>query len=270
MCKSTNEKKFIIRVLIFVSWICSAALQAQSASGHVADSVKAANEAEPKAQAVDAVNVVSFRPGTEIARNTALKTETITAAGLLKMACCNLSESFENSATVTVGFTDAVSGAKQVQLLGLTGVYTQMMSENVPVMRGLASTYGWSYTPGTWLESIQISKGASSVVNGYESIAGQINLEFKKPDNTEQLFVNLYGDEASRMEANVTAATQVAPKLWSGLMLHGSTEQRAHDANGDSFMDSPRAKLINVYNRWLYVDDERGIQSRMGFKFLSD
>ncbi len=216
------------------------------------------------------VVVPGYRSGTEIGRNSSLKTETITKTGLLKMACCNLSESFENSATVTVGFTDAVSGAKQVQLLGLAGAYTQMMAENIPVMRGLASTYGWSYTPGSWLESIQISKGASSVVNGYESISGQMNLEFKKPDNTEQLFINLYGDDAYRMEGNVTAATQVAPKLWSGLMLHGSIENGVHDGNGDSFMDMPRTKFVNAYNRWLYVNDEKGVQSRLGFKFLYD
>lgn len=213
--------------------------------------------------------VVGYQQGTFNSRITPLKTEVITKAGLQKLACCNLSESFENSATISVGFADAISGAKQVQLLGLSGLYSQMMAENIPTMRGLASTFGWSYTPGPWLESIQISKGASSVVNGYESISGQINLEMKKPDNTEPLYINLYSDHAGRYEANVTAATQVAKNLWTGLLLHGSTETQEHDANGDGFMDQPKLKLLNLYNRWYYAGDN-GIQSRTGIKFLTE
>lgn len=211
--------------------------------------------------------VTANQRGTYMSKLTPQKTELITKSGLAKMACCNLSESFENSATVTVGFTDAVSGAKQVQLLGLSGIYSQMLAENIPIMRGLASTYGWSYTPGTWLESIQISKGASSVVNGYESITGQINLEMEKPNNTDPLFINLYADHAGRYEANVTAATKVAKDLWTSLLLHGSTESQAHDGNDDGFLDQPKSKLVNVYNRWFYLS-ENGIQSRTGIKFL--
>jgi hypothetical protein len=212
--------------------------------------------------------VTAHRQGVTFSTLSAGKTELITSAGLTKMACCNLSESFENSATVTVGFTDAVSGAKQVQLLGLSGIYSQMLAENVPTMRGLAATYGWNYTPGTWLESIQISKGASSVVNGYESVTGQINLEFKKPNLTESLFINLYTDDARRYEGNLTSAVQVNKHLWTGLMLHGSTESKVHDANGDTFLDQPKTKFINAYNRWFYLNDEAGIQSRTGLKFL--
>lgn len=214
--------------------------------------------------------VTGHRRGTGLSFLTAQKTELISKTGLMKMACCNLSESFENSATITVGFTDAVSGAKQVQLLGLSGIYSQMMDENVPTMRGLAATYGWSYTPGSWLESIQISKGASSVVNGYESITGQINIEHKKPNNTEPLFVNIYVDDAKRIEANVTSGVQVAEKLWMGILAHGSMEQDVHDENGDTFLDMPKTKLINVYNRWFYLDAEKGIQSRFGVKFLAE
>lgn len=218
---------------------------------------------------LNAVVVDRVQDGTVLSRLTVSKTELITKTGLTKMACCNLSESFENSATVTVGFTDAISGAKQVQLLGLSGIYSQMQSENIPIMRGLAASFGWSYIPGTWLESIQISKGASSVVNGYESIAGQINVEMKKPNYTEPLFVNLYADDAERFEANITAATKVFKDLWTGLLLHGSTEQKTHDDNGDSFLDTPKSKFVNVYNRWFYLNDG-GIQSRTGLKFLYD
>ena len=212
--------------------------------------------------------VVAASVGTLFSPTTAQKTEMITSAGLMKMACCNLSESFENSATITVGYTDAVSGAKQVQLLGLSGIYSQMMDENVPTLRGLASTYGWSYTPGAWLESIQISKGASSVVNGYESITGQINVEHKKPNNTTPLFVNLFVDDAKRTEGNITMATKLGDKWSVGLLSHYSRENEVHDDNGDTFMDMPKTELVNLYNRWFYLDADRGIQSRFGIKYL--
>ena len=221
-------------------------------------------------ETLDEAVAVARQKGTVLSRLTPQKTETITSTGLMKMACCNLSESFENSATITVGFTDAVSGAKQIQLLGLSGIYCQMTDENVPTLRGLASTYGWSHTPGPWLESVQISKGASSVVSGYESVSGQINLEHKKPNRTEPLYINLFVDDAKRMEANVTAATHVGGKWWVGLLGHASREKDVHDDNGDTFMDMPKTELINLYNRWFYLNDEKGIQSRFGIKVLHE
>jgi outer membrane receptor for ferrienterochelin and colicin len=217
---------------------------------------------------LDEIMVSSFRSGTVLSSSSPFKTETITTTGLKKMACCNLSESFENSASATVGFTDAVSGAKQIQLLGLSGIYSQTLAENVPVLRGLVSTYGLSYIPASWLESIQISKGTSSVVNGYESITGQMNLEFKKPNNTEPLFINLYIDDDLHYEGNMTAAAQVSKNLWTGLLLSGMFSTEVHDENGDNFLDMPKMKYINAYNRWLYLNDEKGIQSRTGVKFL--
>jgi len=213
------------------------------------------------------VTVTSGNQHTILSKISVLKTETVNKTGLMKLACCNLSESFENSATVTVGFTDAISGAKQVQLLGLSGIYSQLQNENIPTLRGLASTYGWSYIPGSWLESIQISKGASSVVNGYESIAGQINLEYKKPNNTEPLFLNLYSNQFGCYEGNLTAASKVTKNLWTGLLVSGTIDKNAHDYNGDGFLDMPQTELINVYNRWSYLTPD-GIQSRTGIRFL--
>jgi outer membrane cobalamin receptor len=215
------------------------------------------------------VVISQARKGVVLSRLSTSKTELITTTGMAKMACCNLSESFENSATVTVGFTDAVSGAKQVQLLGLSGIYSQLLAENIPNMRGLLSTFGWSYIPGSWLESIQVSKGASSVVNGYESISGQINMEMKKPNYTDPLFINLFADHLGRYEANLTSAVKVAEDLWTGLLLHGSADTEAHDYNEDGFMDMPESKFVNLYNRWFYLR-EGGIQSRTGFRFLYD
>ncbi|MDR2563863.1 MAG: TonB-dependent receptor, partial [Prevotellaceae bacterium] len=243
--------------------------------GYTTDSIKisdAQNELEfvlREGVELEEALVTSARSGTVLSRLSTGKTELITKTGLVKMACCNLSESFENSASVTVGFSDAISGVKQVQLLGLSGLYSQLQTENIPISRGLLSTFGWGYVPGSWLESIQISKGASSVVNGYESISGQINLEMKKPNYTEPLFINLYGDHLGRYEANITSAVQVAKDLWTGLLLHGSADTDSHDYNDDMFNDMPESKFVNLFNRWFYLS-ESGIQSRTGIRFLYD
>ena len=215
--------------------------------------------------------IIARRLGTYFSRLAPAKVEVISKTGLMKLACCNLGESFENSASVTVGFTDAVSGAKQIQLLGLSGIYSQMLAENIPAMRGLASTYGWNYTPGSWMEGIQISKGASSVTGGYESITGQINLDFRKPNQTDPLFLNLYADVSGRYEGNLSVATKVVPdRLWTGLMAHVSAETPEHDVNADGFMDVPKSKLLNLYNRWYYENPDKGVESKTGFKFLSE
>ena len=198
-----------------------------------------------------------------------VKTEVITAAGLCKMACCALAESFENSASVTVGYSDAVTGAKQIKLLGLSGTYTQMLDENRPVMRGLLSPFGMSYVPGQWLESIQIAKGPSSVINGLEAITGQINMEHRKPTDETPLFVQLYGSTDAMFEANVVSALQLNPK-WSTIILtHVGGTAMSMDMNGDGFRDSPENMQVNVANRWLYYDPS-GTQVRFGFRFINE
>ncbi|MDP4210503.1 MAG: TonB-dependent receptor [Bacteroidota bacterium] len=233
----------------------------------------------PREQQLKEVAVTASQAGTLISRFNVLKTEQISKTGLMKMACCNLAESFENSATITVGYADAVSGARQVQLLGLSGIYSQVLGENIPVLRGLSSTYGWNYIPGSWLESIQISKGASSVVNGYESVTGQINLEFKKPDKTEEFFAELYADEYFKYEANITGARKINDNLWTNLLVQGSTQTNInyqtgnttiHDRNSDHFMDMPLTKSVNVFNRWLYISPSKRVESRTGARFLYD
>lgn len=185
------------------------------------------------------------------------------------MACCNLAESFENSASVTVGYSDAITGAKQIKLLGLSGTYTQMLDENRPVMRGLASPFGLSYIPGQWLESIQIAKGPSSVINGLEAITGQINMEHRKPTAENPLFVNLFASNDTKVEANVASSLQLNEK-WSTVMLgHFSSELKTFDHNNDSFRDEPKTMQFNFANRWLYYAPS-GMQVRFGIRALSD
>ncbi len=222
---------------------------------------------------IEDVVVNSTLGGNYIKSGGLLKDENISFAGLCKMACCNLAESFENSASVTVGYSDAISGARQIKMLGLAGTYTQILDENRPIMRGLSAPYGLSYTPGMWLNSIQVSKGVASVAAGHEAITGQINLEHRKPTDEERLFVNLYVDDELRPEANISTALPVTKdgKLSTVLLLHGSgdTDVRKMDHNHDGFRDLPLSNQINVANRWLYTSD-KGLQVRWGAKFVSE
>ena len=218
---------------------------------------------------LDEVTVRRRMGGSFISAIHPAKTEVITISGLQSLACCNLSESFENSATVDVGYSDAVSGAKRIQMLGLAGVYSQLMFENLPGIRGLSSTFGLSYIPGTWMESIQISKGSSSVLNGYESTTGQINIEYKKPQRSEKLFLNLFANSEGRLEANMNSATDLN-ETWSTMLLgHVSTQQFKIDHNGNTFLDTPLGTQINLMNRWNHEEEhKRHIQ--FGLHILND
>ena len=228
---------------------------------------------QPDGLAVEDVVIEGTQRGNFVKSDGIAKNEMISFAGLCKMACCNLAESFENSASVTVGYSDAISGARQIKMLGLAGTYTQILDENRPIMRGLSAPYGLSYTPGMWLNSIQVSKGVASVTAGHEAITGQINLEHRKPTDDERLFVNLYLDDELRPEANISTAFPVTrdKKLSSVIMLHGSmdTHVRDMDHNDDGFLDLPKSNQINVANRWLYAADN-GLQVRWGWKYVRE
>ena len=218
---------------------------------------------------LDAAVFVSQQAGNFLSKGKDLRTEVISAAGLCKMACCNLAESFENSASVTVGYSDAVTGARQIRLLGLSGVYTQMLDETRPVMRGLASPFGLSYVPGQWLESIQIAKGSSSVINGVECLTGQINMEHRKPTDEKPLFINAAVMSDTKMDFNIASSLQMGYK-WSTVLLgHVSGNFLAHDNDKDGFMDEPKQLQLNFSNRWLYMADN-GLQVRFGVRAIQD
>jgi outer membrane receptor for ferrienterochelin and colicins len=201
------------------------------------------------------VAVESRTPGTFKSRIAILETENITASELKKAACCNLSESFETNASVDVTYSDAATGAKQIKLLGLSGKYVQMITENVPSIRGLASSYGLNYTPGPWMEGIQVSKGTASVINGYEAITGQINVEYKKPQKYDGVNFNLFVDQFGRVEANATTSIKLSEHLATGLLIHASKEFIKLDENKDGFMDLPASSQINIANRWYFHKD---------------
>lgn len=198
-----------------------------------------------------------------------LQTQNITKSELQKAACCNLSESFETNASVDVDYSDAVSGAKQIRLLGLAGKYTQIMQENIPGIRGLATTYGLHYIPGPWMESIQVSKGTSSVINGYESVTGQINVEFKKPDQEEKFYIDWYQNSKFKTDVNANYAYKINDALSTMVLAHGEYSYKGVDHNSDSFYDMPKMRQINVMNRWKYVG-KNGISAQLGVSYINE
>lgn len=214
------------------------------------------------------IEIMERGSGAHISRAAAIATQQITIGELKKAACCNLSESFETNASVDVNYSDAITGAKQIKLLGLAGKYSQMQTENIPNLRGLAAAYGLLYIPGTWMESIQVSKGTASVKNGYESVTGQINVEYKKPDNEEMLFLNLFANQAGRLEGNINSSIRVSPKWNTAVFGHVSNQSTKQDHNHDGFLDDPMFTQVNLFNRWNYYSDK--MEGMFGVKFLNE
>ena len=197
-------------------------------------------------------------------------TFTVNNDELLKAACCNLAESFETNPSIDVSFSDALTGTRQIQMLGLKSPYLQIMQENIPSIRGAAQAFGLTFTPGTWVESIQITKGAGSVVNGFESISGQINAELVKPFSDNKFFLNTYSSLNGRLELNTHFNRRVSEKWQSGLYIHGNYRGEKFDKNKDNFIDVPLANQINVMNRWQYTDAQNGWVSFINIRFLND
>lgn len=205
-----------------------------------------ADTRELKAVVVKATNGIKSRFRVDNA-------EIIGQGQLIRAACCNLGESFTANPSVDVSYSDAATGAKQIKLLGLSGTYVQMLTENVPNLRGAALPYSLGYVPGPWMQSIQVSKGASSVKNGYESTTGQINIEFLKPQGTDGVRANVYQDSELKTEVNLDGSVHLNERLSTATLLHFENRQMDHDGNGDGFMDMPKLRQYNVMHRWAYV-----------------
>ncbi|MBC5994593.1 TonB-dependent receptor [Pontibacter cellulosilyticus] len=199
---------------------------------------------------------------------TPTNSQVITTRDLEKSACCNLAESFETNASVEVSTTDAVSGAKQIQMLGLDGSYTLLTTDNIPALRGLATPYRLNYLSGTFIESIDIIKGTGSVLNGYESISGQVNVMLKDPEKAERLYFNLYGNSLAKFDANLNLATSVGKKWNTILMLHTNHLGNRVDRNNDGFMDLPLGTQYNVFNKWKYSHND--VVSEFGINALRE
>ena len=231
---------------------------------------------------LDEVTITERRMGVLKSRTSAFDTQTIGTEELCRAACCNLSEAFETNASVDVAYADAATGAKQIRLLGLSGTYVQLIQENTPAVRGLAQTFGLEYIPGPWMSSIQVSKGTSSVINGYEATSGQINVELLKPQTQNPLSVNLMVNSEMMAEANIMGGWQIPLKeeehvhhhhhggehehchhesLYTGLMAHYGQSFMAMDENRDGFADMPKVQNANLANRWFYKHGDYTFQA---------
>jgi outer membrane receptor for ferrienterochelin and colicins len=173
-----------------------------------------------------------------------------------KAACCNLSESFENSPAIDASFADAVTGTKQIKMLGLDGFYTLIGQEYMPAVRTLNSYYGLSYIPAAWVDGIQITKGAGSVVNGYESIAGQINVELKKPFGKEKLLLDQFVSGGGRSETDMMYVKDVNQKVATSVFGRFGYRGATFDRNSDGFLDVPISTDYKFMNRWQFVGEK--------------
>ena len=205
-----------------------------------------------KTQNLSDVTITSRRSGTRRLAG-AVNGIVVNREELFKAACCNLGESFTTNPSVDVNYSDAATGAKQIKLLGLSGTYVQMLTENLPNFRGAAAPYALDYVPGPWMKSIQVSKGSSSVRNGYESITGQIDVEYLKPDDDQGVTVNLFGNTMGRFEANADGNVHLNDRLSTELLAHYQNEW-SHQ-NDDGFQDQPNVRQWNFQNRWKWRGD---------------
>ncbi|MBL0069604.1 MAG: TonB-dependent receptor [Chitinophagaceae bacterium] len=221
-------------------------------------------------QQLNEVRVSARQRSTYLSAISPVRIQVMTERELFKAACCNLSESFETNPSVDVSYNDAVTGSKQIQLLGLSGNYTQLTVENLPGPRGLATPLGLNFIAGPWVESIQLNKGVGSVVNGYESIAGQINIELKKPEKAERLYLNAYINNMGKTDLNLNLTQQIGKKWSTALLLHDDfLSNKTVDFNKDGFRDLPTGNLFSAVNRWKY-EDGKGFMTQFGFKMLTD
>ena len=224
---------------------------AASLSGQVADSSRVDSVGEA---ALREVTVTADKRG-RVSLSAVGNTELIGRKELLRAACCNLGESFTTNPSVDVHYADGATGTQQIKLLGLSGTYVQMLTENIPNYRGVAAPYALGYIPGPWMQSIQVSKGASSVKNGYESITGQINVELKKPQATPFADANLYFNSDEKLEANLDGNLKLSERWSTALLGHYELLNKAHDDNGDGFADMPKLRQGSLTSRWAYVGD---------------
>lgn len=221
-------------------------------------------------QKLDEVKVEGKSRSLQKSLSKTTNTAVVTSKELLKAACCNLAESFETNPSIDVNFSDALTGTKQIRMLGLTSPYILIAEENIPSVRGASQIFGLSFVPGTWVESIQITKGAGSVVNGYESISGQINTELIKPQKDIPFFLNAYADNGNRYELNTHFKAKLGKYWASSLFIHGNARLGKNDMNDDGFLDNPLGQQFNITNRWQYTNPETGWVSFFNLKYLND
>jgi len=198
-----------------------------------------------------------------------IKVENLGQKELRKAACCNLSESFETNPTVDVSYADAVTGTRQINMLGLSGRYSMISRELIPSIRTLSNIQGLQFVPGPWVHSIQIAKGAGSVVHGFESMTGQINFEIFNPETADKLYLNAYTNTGFRQEINLITSHKVSEKAATAILFHANGRFGEFDMNNDNFLDMPTGRQINFMNRWQFYT-KNGWEAQAGIHTLYD
>jgi outer membrane receptor for ferrienterochelin and colicins len=223
-----------------------------------------------KNQQLQAVHISNRRSSTYISALQPARLEILTSQELYKAACCDLSESFETNASIDVVSNDAVTGSKQIQMLGLSGQYTQILVENLPAIKGFSAPLGLNSIAGTWIDAIQISKGIGSVVNGFENMTGQINVELKKPEGPEVLLANAYINTMGRSDVNLNVSHRINDRWATSLLLHDNFNKNKHmNVSNNGFRDAPTGNLFSGIHRWRY-ENGQGWMAQFGIKYLSD
>lgn len=214
---------------------------------------------------VKGVDISAARPSTYFAP-TDQKTEVITAKELEKAACCDLSTCFSTNSSVQPEVTDVITDTRELQMLGLSGIYTQVLVDNVPgLIHGLNQSYGVSFIPGPMIDRIFVVKGASSVLQGYESISGLVNVLLKDGFDSDRLYLNAYMN--SFLEKQVNLAFAQAFGTWSTYFFGHSVQQaRRIDLDGNSFLDVPRITRYSFLNKWSYLNEDAGRRMQFTFK----
>ena len=242
--------------------------------GYMNDTLKINNEYSKiilnKNSNLDEINISFKEKTSSVSLLSSTNLLKISSEELLKAACCNLAESFETTPSIDVNFSDAISGRKQINMLGLASPNILISIENIPSIRGALNAYGLTFIPGTWIESIQIAKGSGSVVNGYESISGQINAELRKPLTDNKFFINSYYNSMERFELNTHYSTKLTEKIDYGLYLHADKKDNRDDHNNDNFGDSPTGQQINILNRFQYTNAIKGLIGFFDINYVGD
>ena len=258
--KNNNTNKLILSFIGFQT--DTLLVENQSNISHV---MKESNLGE-----LDEIEVTERRKSLQRSYLSAQNITKISSEELLKAACCNLSESFETNPSIDINFSDALTGTKQINMLGLSSPYIMITQENIPFVRGASQVYGLTYTPGPWIESIQVTKGTGSVVNGFESIVGQINAELKKPSLSNPFFLNAFASVNGRKEFNFHFNKTLSQKFSLGVYGHASGRTMITDNNDDGFLDMPITRQINLLKRVQYTDAENGFVGFLSLRFLND
>lgn len=245
--------------------LCSINIMAQ-VNGEVKSGASSTHDtATRNPQNLDPVKIKSHKKANISRMGGAENGITMGQGELFRAACCNLGESFVNSASVDVNYNDAAVGARQIKLLGLSGQYVQMLEEGLPSSLGASMPYSLGYVPGSWMKSISVSKGASSVKNGPQSITGQINVEYLKPDIDTNFLINIYGDTRMKGEVNASKGFLINKNLSTIVLSHFERDFSHHDDDGDMWHDSPAITQLHLQNRWKYSKGRYIMHAGAGF-----